>query len=127
MNSDERLHGVNRGDPGSFFGDLAQIFLLSLPPNRKRLDDAIGSCGKTIAGRLAQRAQRIGCKNAIVSTLLHDFQIAWPPELLPNLRELGRQQFSKELPNADIGKKIAPPADVRPPAGIITVLRMIKC
>src|SRR5207248_4036815 len=57
MNSDEGRDFVNRRNPGSFFGKLAQIFLLSLPPNRKRLDHAIGSYGKTIAGRSPQRTQ----------------------------------------------------------------------
>src|SRR5437588_3492957 len=107
MNSDERCDFVDRRNPGSFFGELAQIFLLSLPPNRKRLDDAIGSCGKTIGGRSPQRTQRIGSKNAIMRTLLHDFEIARPPKLLPNFRKLRGKQFSEERSNTHVGKKIA--------------------
>src|SRR5438067_2806363 len=119
MNSDEGCDFVNRGNPGSFFGELAQIFLLSLPPNRKRLDHAIGSCGKTIAGRSPQRTQGICCKNAIMRTLLHDLEIARPPELLPDFGKLGREQSSEERSNTDVGKKIAPPANVGPPTSVI--------
>src|SRR2546430_14860843 len=96
MNSDEGCDFVNRGNPGSFFGELAQIFLLSLPPNRKRLDHAIGSCGKTIAGRSPQRTQRISCKNAIMRTLLHDLEIARPPELLPDFGRSEERRVGKE-------------------------------
>src|SRR2546430_1310371 len=117
---------VNRGNPGSFFGELAQIFLLSLPPNRKRLDHAIGSCGKTIAGRSPQRTQGICCKNAIMRTLLHDLEIARPPELLPDFGKLGREQSSEERSNTDVGKKIAPPANVGPPTRVIPSVGVIK-
>src|SRR5947207_1223467 len=121
MNSDEGRDFVNRRDPGSFFGELVQIFLLSLLPNRKGLDDAIGSCGKTIAGRLPQRPQRIGRKKAVMRALLHDFEIARPSKLLPNFRELGREKFSKERSYTHVGKKIAAPANVRPPTGVISM------
>src|SRR5438552_12843051 len=126
MNSDEGRDFVNRGNPGSFFGELAQIFLLSLPPNRKRLDHAIGSCGKTIAGRSPQRTQRISCKNAIMRTLLHDLEIARPSKFLPNFHELGREKFSEERSHTDVGKKIAAPANASASAGIIPVLRVIE-
>src|SRR5438067_7574398 len=126
MNSDEGRDFVNRGNPGSFFGELAQIFLLSLPPNRKRLDHAIGSCGKTIAGRSPQRTQRISCKNAIMRALLHDLEIARPPELLPDFRKLGREQSSEERSNTDVGKKIAAPANLGPPTGVILAVVVLK-
>src|SRR5205807_6150570 len=126
MNSDEGRDFVNRRDPGSFCGELAQIFFLSLLPNRKGLDDAIGSCGKTIAGRLPQRTQRIGRKNAIMRTLLHDFEIARPPKLLPNFRKLRRKQSSEERSNTHVGKKIAAPANVRPATGVIPTVGVIE-
>src|SRR5438067_11948909 len=103
MNSDEGRDFVNRGNPGSFFGELAQIFLLSLPPNRKRLDHAIGSCGKTIAGRSPQRTQRVSCKNAVMRTLLHDLEIARPPELLTDFGNLGREQSYDIRYNIEVG------------------------
>src|SRR5437762_1185589 len=126
MNSNEGLDFVNRREPGSFFGELAQIFLLSLLPNRKRLDDAIGSCGKTITGRLPQCTQRIGRKKTVVGTLLHDFEIARPSKLLPNFRDLGREKFSEERSHTHVGKKIAAPANASASAGIIPVLRVIE-
>src|SRR2546423_3975433 len=126
MNSNERRDFVNRRKPGSFFGELAQISLLALSPNRKRLDHAIGSCGKTIGGRSPQRTQRIGCKNAIMRTLLHDFEIARPPKLLPNFGKLGREQSSEERSNTDVGEKITPPANVGPTTGVIPAVGVIK-
>src|SRR5436305_13581493 len=125
MNSNEGRDFVNRPDPGDFFAELAQILLLSLPPNRKRLDDAIGSCGKTIAGKLPQRTQRIGRKYPVMCALLDDSEIIRPPELFPNFRKLGREKFSKERSNTHISKKIAAPANVRPPTGVIPVRRVI--
>src|SRR6266567_5971283 len=126
MNSDEGRDFVNRRDPGSFFGELVQIFFLSLPPDRKRLDDAIGSCGKTIIGRLPQRTQRIGRKKTVVGTLFHDFEIARPSKLLPNFRDLGREKFSEERSHTPVGKKIAAPANVRSPTGVIPAVGMIE-
>src|SRR5438105_15626004 len=126
MNSDEGRDFVKRRDPRDFFGELAQIFLLSLPPNRKRLDDAIGSCGKTTAGSLPQRTQRIGGKNAVVGTLFHDFEIARSSQLFPNLRKLHREQFSEDRSNTHVGKKIAAPAYVRSPTGVIPTVGVIE-
>src|SRR4029077_7378842 len=126
MNSNERREFVNRGNPGSFFGELAQIFLLSLPPNRKRLDHAIGSCGKTIGGRLPQRTQRISRKDAIMRTLLHDFEIARPPKLPPNFGKLRGEQSSEERSNTHVGKKIAAPANLGPPTRVIPAVGVIK-
>src|SRR5207237_8551270 len=119
MNSNEGRDFVNRRNPASFFGELAQIFFLSFPPNRKRLDDAIGSYGKTIAGKLSQRTQHIGRKNAIVGTLFHDFEIDRPPQLFPNFRKLSSEKFSEERSYTYIGKKIATSADLRPSTGVI--------
>src|SRR6266487_6685594 len=126
MYSNEGRDLINRRDPGSFFGKLAQIFFLSLPPDRKRLDDAIGSCGKTIASRLPQRTQRIRRKKAVVGTLFHDFEIARPSKFLPNFHELGREKFSEERSHTHVGKKIAAPANVGPPTGVIPAVGMIE-
>jgi len=58
--------------------------------------------------------------------LFHDGEVARPSQLLPNLGKLRGQQFPKQRPNTDVGKKITAPSDARASAGIITMLRMIK-
>ena len=59
-------------------------------------------------------------------TLLHDCEIARPPKLLPNFGKLGREQSSEERSNTDVGKKIAAPANVGPPTGVIPSVGVIK-
>ena len=126
MNAGKRRQLVDRFEPGNFATEVAQIFLLSLPPNQKRLQYHVGGRSETFSGRLAQRAQHICCKNAIVRPLLHDGEVVRPSQLLPYLDKLRGQQFSEQRPNTDIGKKIAMPPDAHAPTGIITMLRMIK-
>src|SRR2546423_15291219 len=59
--------------------------------------------------------------------LLDDDEVVDLAESLPNFGKLGGEQFSKEWPDANIGKKIAASSDGRAIAGIIAVLGMIKC
>jgi hypothetical protein len=59
-------------------------------------------------------------------TLLHDFEIARPPKLLPNFGKLGREQSSEERSNTHVGEKITAPSNVGPAAGVIPALGVIK-
>ncbi len=59
-------------------------------------------------------------------TLLHDLEIARPPELLPDFGKLGREQSSEERSNTDVGKKIAAPANVGLPTRVIPAVGVIK-
>src|SRR5438876_7896704 len=126
MNADKRRQLVNRFPPGNFAAEFMQIFLLSLPPNQKRLRYYVGGRSETFSGRLAQRAQHICRKNAIVRPLLDDGEGLRPPQLLPNFGKLRSQQFPKQRSHTDVGKKIAAPPDARTSAGIITMLGMIE-
>ena len=64
---------------------------------------------------------------SVMRALLEDGEVVDLAESFPNFGKLGGEQFSKEWPDANVGKKIAASSDGRAIAGIVAVLGMIKC